>query len=327
MDGQPQPPITPAQAPQPSDPLPSVPVPESAPLPPAASVQPVPTMSASPYPFAAPADPVGVPVAAPQKKSPKKLLIILASTIGGVFLLAIIALVIFFVFFYVSKKDYADAVSQFDTVATADASLSGDIASLTYDAGSATDTVFNNDIDSAKTSLQKVQTENAKLGSLRAVKIGAGQQAYASFNQKLTASLTFTDNFLTSIKAARPALKTCDAFYSASGASQDASTSAACATALGSVGTVPDPDMQQYVTTLLTNYKSLATITGQIATLSDPYGNDYNTYSSLRDQSYTIETTISNAASDFTSNLQKHQTAVDPSDAANTFSTFLTKQL
>lgn len=329
---QPQPPV--------ENPVPEAPATPVAPAIPTPEVTPNP--NPTPNPFGGPSTPVSSePVAAPDLSQPattigsspnnnpapnlggdakkKKLIILIAVIVGALVVLGIIAFVVLGLLFP-SKSDYRDAATQFNRVSSAYSDLNSNASKLQYDvSGSTTDTEFTNDSDSVTKSLAAFQDANTKLASMKVVKVGDGQKLYTTYDGKVKSFTTYATDLLTSLKSFRPVAKACD----------DVSTTTLlneCVTALNNVGDIPNADLKQFVATLQTQYKAYLAIETKIAAISDPYGNQYATYSALRDQSYGIQDKISSAASDFSSNASKHASDIDPASAANALGDFLVKK-
>jgi hypothetical protein len=255
-------------------------------------------------------------------KAKKRLLIIA----GAVIVLVVVLLIVLMAMFTVSKKDYQAALDQFNKVADANSSLTSSVSSLGYDVDSATDTVFNNDVDSAQTSLDKLKTANNNLSTLKAAKVGDGKKQYDAFNAKLSSYETYAANIVSSVKTLRPALKVCNDVSSAASSEINAALTA-CVSRMGTVnGDVADADFKQFFGAIKDGFTQYLALLTKKAALSDPYGTDYNQYTALRDQSYKVQDAISSASKDFISNAEKHANAVDPKDAANALGTFLDKQ-
>lgn len=253
----------------------------------------------------------------------KKMLTIVAVIVGAVVVLGIIAFVVVNLL-SVSKKDYSDAAVQFNKVASSASSLSSAVSTLQSDAtGSTTETEFTNDSATVDTALQTLKDENAKLATLKAVKVGEGKKNFDAFNLKLNDYSGYIKDFITSLKSIRPAFTACG--NNSSGA--DANTRiAVCVSALSKVTDLPNADIKQFVTTLQTQYASLKDLTAQVTALGDPYGKQYEQYKVLRDKRYAVQDVVSSASKDFKSNLSKHADDVDPKTAANILGDYLNKQ-
>jgi len=278
-------------------------------------------------PFAQPAAPIGAaPVGVPAQPLPsngktKKLIILISIIVGAVVVLGVIAIVVLSMFM-VSKKDYRDAATQYNVVASASSDFRSDASSLQYSTSSSTtDTVLANNIDSIKTSVIKLQDQNKKLSALKAVRIGEGKKLYDTFNTKLTAYTVYADNLATSLQSVHPALKACS-----DSTLKGVALLNSCVDAINKVGTMPDADIKAYVTVLQTQYVALQGVTTQLTALTDPYGKQYEQYKSLRDQGYAIQDKMSAASKDLSSNAAKHAKEVDPADQANALGDFLVKK-
>lgn len=249
----------------------------------------------------------------------KKLIILIAAIVGALVVLGIIAFVVM-ALFVPSKADYRDAASQFNTVSSAYSDLSSDATKLQYDvSGSTTDTEYTNDSDSVNKSLDAFKAANTKLAGMKAVKSGDGQKLYSAYESKVNGFVTYANDIFASVKSFRPVAKACD----------DVSTTTLlgeCVTALNAVGDIPNADLKQFVTTIQTQYKAYLDVKTKIDAIKDPYGDQYSTYSALRNQGYDIQDKISSASSDLSSNLSKHAGDIDPATAANALGDFLVKK-
>lgn len=234
---------------------------------------------------------------------------------AAILVVVIIAVIVGVMMTSVSKKDYQEALSQYNNVAEVNYTLNSKLSSLQFDLDSSTDTTFNNDVDAAKKAISDVKAQNDKLGKLKAVKVGDGKKKYDAFNTKLTEYTQYTDNLITSLKSVRGAMGACDK-VSSSSSSDTVTQINNCADALDKVGTIPDADVKQYVGKLKDEYKNLSQVAAKLAAITDKYGSQYDQYKSLRDQTYAIQDNVRNASKDYQSNLEKHANAVDPKDAA-----------
>lgn len=296
---------------------------------PVAPVQPIavpgPVLGGQPVGFGGVAVP---PQPAPAGGSNKKLIILIVSLVVGLLLIGGIVLILIAVF-TVSRKDYSAALSQYNEVASANYTLNSKLSTLQYSVDSTTDTSFDNDVEAAKKAIQQVRDENAELAKLKAVSLGEGNTKYKAFAAKLDAYLTYSNNLLTSLDTMRDAAITCDESGTTSSSSAGEIKSAIddCVAALEKVSNVADSDVKEFVGKIKDEYTSLSGVIGQIAAITDPYGDQYDQYKSLRDQMYDIQDNISNAQTDFRSNLEKHSDAVDPKESAEDLSKFLESKL
>lgn len=219
-----------------------------------------------------------------------------------------------------SKSDYRDATTQFDVVSSAYSDLKSEASKLQYDiSGSTTDTEFTNDSDAVTKSIQTFQDANKKLSTMKAVKVGDGQKLFDTYQTKIDAFVAYVDDLLVSLKSYRPLAIACD----------DVSTTtllSECSSAFNHVGDLPNADLKQLVTSLKTQYEAALALKSKIDALTDPFGDQYDTYKALRDQSYDIQDKISSASSDFSSNASKHAKDIDPSTTSNALGDFLVKK-
>lgn len=332
---QPQQPVVPTYDPT-QPPAPVAPTPQPQAFQPVAPVTPAPVAPApqpivpagAPAPAWNPAAPQPVQPAAftpPSKGLNKKLIIIIACAVGGLVIVGVVIAVLIAVF-SVSKKDYNAALDQYNELSSANYTLSSKVSTVTFGVDSSTDTTFDNDMDAAKKALDTVKSENAALAKLKAANIGESGAKYKAFNTKLEAYITHSTNLLSSLGDVRDAMLTCDKAGESSASTMIAAIDT-CVTDLGKVSNVADADVKEYIGKIKTEFTSLSSIFGQLSKITDPYGKQYDQYKSLRDQTYAVSDNLSNARSDFHSNLEKHSDAVDPKDAADDFSKFLESKL
>lgn len=291
------------------------PEPNGAPVPPAAPVAPfAPTSSA---PGAPGAFNGSTATPAPKKQNPfngpqKKLFIILAAVIGALIVLGIITLVVVSAL-KPSRADYRAAITQFNNVQSSYSSLNSSVSLLNYDTGKTTDTKFNNDLEKVRSNLDSFREANNRFLSTKAVKAG-GLKSLDEYRNKTTAYVTYVKNAADSLEKFRSAEKKC---------TSDANTVALlndCIAELDKVGTLPNADLNTYVSSVKDLYKEYVGVVNQISAIKDPYGDQYDQYKALRDKGYDIEDKITAAGTDLKSNDSKHIDEADPSKAANALS-------
>jgi hypothetical protein len=249
----------------------------------------------------------------------KKLIVLIGIIVAILVVLGVAALILVGILFP-SKADYRDAALQFNKVSSAYSDLSSNASKLQYDvSGSTTDTEFTNDGDSVNKSLQAFQDANKTFADMKAVKIGDGKKLYDTYQGKVTLFVAYANDIFTSVKSFHPVAKAC----------ADVSTITLlneCVTALNNIGSVPNADLNQYVTTIQTQYKAYLDVKTKISAITDPYGSQYDNYKAIRDQGYAIQDKISSASSDLRSNLSKHANDIDPASSANALGDFLVKK-
>ena len=284
---------------------------------------PQPPLSAPPIPQGAP---VGTPYQMPQPKNNKKLFIWIGIGVGVILVIGIVIAIIVGLM-TVSKDDYSKAYNQMSDLSSANSSLNTELSTVSYSVSSSTETKFNNDIKSAEEALEKVRSENEKLGELKAVKVGEGKKKYDEFSGKLDTNLTYTKNSLKSMKDLYGAAEPCDADVSSSDSRAYKSAINECISALKKVANTPNEDVKAYIKSLTTEYENLASIIDKISAITDPYGAQYSQYTSLRDQSYDVQDNIRDAYTDFKSNIEKHSKEVSVKSEANDLLDFLSEKM
>lgn len=285
---------------------------------------PQPQQSAPPTPQDAPA---GTPYQMPQPQNNKKLFIWIGVGVGALIIIGVVIAIVI-ALTSVSKEEYRKAYSQMGELSSANSSLNSDLSTIQYSSiSSSTETKFKNDLKSAEEGIEKVRAENEKLGELKAVKVGEGKKKYEEFNEKLDKYLEYTENSLKSMKDLYGAAKPCAGNTSLSDASAYKSALNECTSALKKVANTPNEDVKAYVKSLTTEYENLSSVVDKLSSITDPYGKQYDEYKTLRDQSYDIQDNISDAYTDFKSNITKHSKEVSVKDQADSFADFLSEKM
>ena len=268
----------------------------------------------------------GSPYQMPQSPKNKKLFIWIGIGVGALLLIGIVAAIIV-AMTSVSKDDYRKAYSQMSELSSANSKLNSELSTLQYGLTSATETKFKNDMKSAEEAIEKVRKENEKLAELKAVKVGEGKKQYEEFSEKLENYLKYTEDATKSLKDLYDAAKPCDANVSTSDVAAYKTALNECTSALKKVGNTPNEDVKTYVKSLATEYENLASIIDKLATITNPYGSQYDEYKALRDQTYKVQENIRNANTDFRSNIEKHSKEVSVKDQADTLVEFLSEKM
>ena len=254
----------------------------------------------------------------------KKVVMWIGIAVGALLLIGVVVAIIVGLT-SVSKEDYRKAYSQMGEISSANSNLDLKMSSIQFGLTSSTDTKFKNDVEAAQKAIEKVREENKELSELKAVKVGEGKKQYDEFNDKLENYLTFVSDALTSISDFRDAAKTCDTAKNnmSSDAAFVKSAIDECVLALKKVGDVPNDDVKAYTKTMSTEMENLSSLVSKMALITDPYGAQYEQYKSIRDQVYEVQDNLSDAATDFSSNFEKHAQEVEVKDTANNFLDFL----
>ena len=335
-----QPPVGDVPTPTPAPEAPVTPVePTPAPVEPVAPTAPAePVTTAAPNPFAAapapetPAEPqnpmfAATPTQMPQApKSDKKKLILIAAIVGGVVLLSVIGFIVYTLLTSVSQKDYQEATRQYNDVSIASASLTSDVASVSYSISSDDDAEFNDAVKEVEASIEKIKTENEELSKMKAVRVGDGSKLYGTFNDKVKAYLAYATDLTDSVKNLRPAMATCGKISDANDANSRVAALKACSSELQGVTDIPNAEMKTFIDTAATSYGEYATIYEQINGLSNPYGAQYEQYKTLRDKMYAVQDKISDASKTLRSSLEKRDDEMSVKDSAKALGDFLTEK-
>lgn len=268
----------------------------------------------------------GSPYQMPQSPKNKKLFIWIGIGVGVLLIIGIVAAIIV-AMTSVSKDDYRKAYSQMSELSSANSKLNSELSTLQYGLTSATETKFKNDMKSAEEAIEKVRKENEKLAELKAVKVGEGKKQYEEFSEKLENYLKYTEDATKSLKDLYGAAKPCDANVSTSDVAAYKTALNECTSALKKVGNTPNEDVKTYVKSLAAEYENLASIIDKLATITNPYGSQYDEYKALRDQTYKVQENIRNANTDFRSNIEKHSKEVSVKDQADALVEFLSEKM
>jgi len=226
-----------------------------------------------------------------------KVLIIIGCIVLGLFLLAAGIFITYRMLNQpLSQADYSRALTQAKRVVATTQAVATNFNSLSE---ATTANEFDNYVAIAQSNLSLLRSETEQLGAYRALQTDEGQQLYQTLQVRVDAFIIHTSNSLTSAQQSRSAFDTCATVTTNS--SPTALTT--CANALSKVGSVPDADMQQLITVLAKDYKSLAVATSaQKPALSDDVSKALNTY----------------AAS-----VEANQKAVNPAAAMNSVTDYL----
>jgi len=283
----------------------------------AAPVTPTPPAEATPFTAGAPE---------PPKKANTKKIILIAGIAAGAVLLAIIGAILFFVFTTVSKEDYRAAASQFNEVSRSNSKLNSEVSTLSYSTDSATDSEFDETLTAAKDAIANVKTENEELSKLKAVRVGEGGKLYKAFEEKLNPYLAYAGDLVASVEKVRPAMVVCDAVSGTSDAAARVTALKKCSEALGAVGQLPNAEFNTFIGGLKDSYAEYATTYEGISKLSDPYGDNYEQYKTLRDKMYAVQDKIGDASDTFSDGLEARDNEYDVKPSAEALADYLTEQ-
>lgn len=262
------------------------------------------------------------PSTSPEKK--KKLFILIGASAAVI--LAIVAALIFFAMNTVSKQDYAEAASQYNTVSRASAGLSTDVAALNRSV-SREGGNFDRDVKEVEESFATLKTENEKLGEMKAVRVGKGAELYKTFNDKVEAYVANGEQIITSVKNLRPALLECSSVNSVTAdAAARIDAMKKCSTSLGEVKDIPSPEFKTFVDSLKTGYSTYAAEYEKLAAINEPFGANFAQYREQRNKLTEAQTAISDATKDFQEALKESDDKLSVKDSADALSDYLTQQ-
>lgn len=286
------------------------------------------TPDAAATPAAAPAATFSTGGASPEgpQADKKKKLILIGAIVAGVIVLGAIGFFIFSLLTSVSREEYRDAARQFNQVSSASASLTSDARMLGYSSGNTPEEDFQEDVAEAEASITTLKAENDELSKMKAVRVGEGGKLYSAFNDKLEAYTAYATELVTSVKNLRPALATCNSVNDAEEAPARVEALKGCSSALAGVTDVPNAQMKTYVEALSKGYGDYANVYEQIAGLSDPFGDQYEQYKTLRDQMYDIQDTIGDAGDTFSEALKARDEELSVKESADALADYLTEQ-
>jgi len=326
------------QAPAASTPIvPEVPVASSDVLFPS-SPQPVPLKEATP--FAPPSAesvvtpaPIGsgstfasAPTSTPELKKSNKKLVRIAAIVGGALLLAIIGALVYASIATVSAKDYQEAVTQYNKASVANSALASDVAQLTSNLGTDSDEEFKTSLTEAEKSLVELKDESAKLGELKAVRVGEGKDLYTTFDTKMATYVTYAGDIIESVKKAQPAIAVCDKVKSAPDKVTGLAALQDCSTKLTAVGDLPNAEFKAYIASIGDLYAKYAVNYQGLADLTDPFGAQYERYKTYRDGLSATTKGLSTASKDYTAAIKKHNDEVSVKDSAQALGKYLSEQ-
>lgn len=235
----------------------------------------------------------------------KKMLIILG-LIGAII---IGALLVYGVLVSPARQPYRDALTQYQNVVRANATLTAAGGSL--NASDATGEDFEKSIKVAQAALKSLKTENEALAKQTALKAGEGKEKYDDYNAKLQTYMVYNENVLASMLKVRPVLFECsqDMTDITQGAESIASVRA-CSNNLSKLDGIADSDYKLLVTSFQSDYTALADILDQIIALKDPSGADKAQNSVLEGQRTEALTQLSNTSTAFSKNVQERRNQI-----------------
>jgi len=289
------------------------------------SPQPVPLAESTPVTAPIGSGEAVVPTPEP-KKTDKKKLILIAGVIGGVVLLAIVGVILYLALMTVSKKDYAEAATQYNTLSSANSTLVRGVSSLSSGVSSDEDDEYNETLKEAETSLETLKSENEKLGDLKATRVGDGKELYAAFDSKLNTYAEYAGSIIGSVKTARPALFTCAKVSDTKDTASRLAALKECSTALDAVKDIPNAEFKTFADSLKAGYAKYVTTYTSYVALTDPLGAQYEQYKELRDEITATQKDLSTAAKDFSAAVKKHDEEVSVKDSANALGKYFTEQ-
>jgi len=268
--------------------------------------------------------PSAAPEAPKQSESKIKKFIPLMMVGAGLLVIAVVIALVAFATMGVSKKDYNEAVMQYNAVSRGNTLLGTQMTSLGL-VTNGTDETFDNTANKVDATIESIKVDNEALGKLKAVRKGDGVELYKTFDDKLKTYLQYGSDLVVSIKIARPAILTCD--NSAKITEQNARIAALkeCSSQLGALKPMPNPEFDGYAKTLQKSYATYATDYEAITKLTDPYGAQYEQYKKLRDEVYAVQADVTKANRDYRAAIKKHDDEVSVKSAANALSQYLEK--
>jgi hypothetical protein len=254
-------------------------------------------------------------------KNNKKLIFIL---VGSLLALLVIGSIVFiaFVLSMPSRADYRDAIRQYNDVSRENTLLTSRVTALGL-ASAGTDESFNSNIEKTEQSIAAIKEENEKLGDMKAVKRGDAVPLYKTFDDKLDTYLAYGEDLVSSLKIARPAIKTCDAVNGAGDTAARITALKSCSSNLASLKEVPNKEFNDYLASLKTGYAAYASNYEAINNITDPYGAQFEEYKKLRDAVYATQAEVRKATTEFSAATRKHDDSVSVKASAKALSDLL----
>lgn len=220
------------------------------------------------------------------------------------------------------RQPYRDALAQYENVERANAALT--VAGANLNANKATDEAFEENIETAQAAVTSLNTEIEALGKEEVLTNGEGKDRYDAFVEKMQTYMTYNETILASMLKVRPVLYDCNqkmANISESAASVTAIRD--CAAQLDQLENISDSDYAQLVNLFKQQYRELALVIEQMATLKDSEGTDTAQYKTLEGQRTQIINDVSTTSSDFARSVQQHRQQILPTDASKGLEDYL----
>lgn len=247
----------------------------------------------------------------------------LGFVIGGFIVLALLGAAGYLMLSTVSAADYRAALQQYNKVADASSDLKSDVTKLSTTLSDSDETAYNDALSATDDPIAALKSENMTLKGMKASKFGESGKLYNTFNDKLTAYLDYGQNLITSVKNLRPAMLTCGETWDKTEAADRIAGLRGCVAELKKVTDIPDESFKTYITAISSTYADYADAYEGMTNLSDPYGDDYDTYVTYRDKLYDIGDKISADASAFMKSLNASDEKYSVKDSADAYSKYL----
>lgn len=244
--------------------------------------------------------------------SSKKTLVIIVA-IG---LAIVTGLLIYGILVTPARQPYRDALVQYTNTNTALSRTNVSINSST-----ASDEEFEKSIDTAKASLESLETENEALAKQAVLTEGEGKALYVAYDKDLKTYVTYTSDVLESMRKVRPVLHDCSAqMGTVTASAEGASVMRTCANKMQAASDVPDADYKQLAVAFQKHYSDLAATFEQMAATANTSSAEYQSLSSQRDE---IVENFSEASTEFSKNVQQHRKEILSTRTANDLKVYL----
>lgn len=287
-----------------------------------------PTQSNSPSDMPAPVAGSSGPAGMGGGKFSKELLVRIGVIAGAAIVLIVAAVIAFSQFGSASREDYVSAGETYSSVSSANSIANTNISILTSGIATETDAKFNDEYQNAETALADLKAKNEELGKEKAFNAGEGKTIYEEFDKKLNEYIAYAEEMMASAKAMRPAMVVCNKVNGTTEAEARVAALKECATALdGAKDSISESNAKTYITALATEYSNYANVQEKINAITDPYGEQFEEYKTLRDQRIATQTKISDARRDYNSNNLARSSEVSPKSAADNLRDFLNEQI
>lgn len=271
-----------------------------------------------------PVQPANTELSPEAKKAKQSKLI--ALIVGGILLIVIAVIAIFFFVSQntVSREDYQEASTQYDTVRDSGADLSRAVSSMSSRLNSTNDDTFKESAAKVDEEIATLTTETEKLGELKAMKVGEGKEVYEAFDNKLTGYIDRAKVLVQSVQDMRPAIQKCSNASKAPANDQRAKQIEECATEVNAVSEkIGNAELKAFTKTLGEQYGELADVYKEANEQAQAGGSDATQARELRAKLSEIQNDILRATTQLSREVRTADTNAGPENEANALRDFL----